>query len=115
MTEEQWRNSKRANTEIRHRRWNNERVGFGAKPTPTAHKKYGKTISSYRQNGQNPAKNLKPSFHFILVQNVSWAFKFMSLKETGLVIYLFIYLFFIQDIYYYNYKELLKKKIITKF
>ena len=23
--------------------------------------------------------------------------------------------FFIQDIYYYNYKELLKKKIITKF
>ena len=25
------------------------------------------------------------------------------------------FLFFIQDIYYYNYKELLKKKIITKF
>ena len=40
-------------------------VGFGAKPTPTAHKKYGETISRYRQNGQNPTKNPKPSFHFI--------------------------------------------------
>ena len=27
----------------------------------------------------------------------------------------FFFYFFIQDIYYYNYKELLKKKIITKF
>ena len=27
----------------------------------------------------------------------------------------FLFFFFIQDIYYYNYKELLNKKIITKF
>ena len=36
------------------------------------------------------------------------------------VVFFFVFFFcfcffFIQDIYYYNYKELLKKKIITKF
>ena len=35
------------------------------------------------------------------------------LLKRSLPTYLFF--FFIQDIYYYNYKELLKKKIITKF
>ena len=65
-TEEKWRNNERPNTEIRHRKWKDERVGFGAKPTPTAHKKYGEIISSYRQNWQNPAKNPKPWFHFIM-------------------------------------------------
>ena len=65
VTEEQWRNSERPNTEICHRKWNDERVGFGAKPRLTAHKKYGETISRYSQNVQNPTKNPKPSFHFI--------------------------------------------------
>ena len=65
VTEEQWRNSGRPNAEICHRKWNDQCVGFGAKPTLTAHKKYGETISSYRQNGQNPTKNLKPSSHSI--------------------------------------------------
>ena len=61
FTEEQWRNSEHPNKEICHRKWNDQCVGFGAKPTPNAHKKYGETISSYRQNGQNPTKNPKPS------------------------------------------------------
>ena len=52
--------------EIRHRKWHDERVGFGAKPRLTAHKKYGETISSYSQNGQNPTKNPEPSFHFLI-------------------------------------------------
>ena len=63
---EQWRNNERPNTEIRHWKRNDERVGFGAKPTLTAHKKHGETISSYRQNGQNPTENPKPSFHFVI-------------------------------------------------
>ena len=33
-------------------------------------------------------------------------------KEQNVLFFVF---FFIQDIYYYNYKELLNKKIITKF
>ena len=45
---------------------NSQRVGFGAKLTPTAPKKYGEIVSSYRQNGQNPAKNPKPSVHFVI-------------------------------------------------
>ena len=65
VTDEQWRSNERPNTEIRHCKWNDERVGFGAKPTLTAHKKHGETISRYLQNGQNPTKNPKPSSHFI--------------------------------------------------
>ena len=66
VTKEQWRNNERPNTEIRHWKWNDEGVGFGAKLSLTAHQKHNESISSYRQNGQNSAKNPKPRFHFII-------------------------------------------------
>ena len=45
---------------------NSQCVGFGAKLTPTTHKKYGEIVSSYCQDGQNPTKNPKPSVHFVI-------------------------------------------------
>ena len=66
VTKEQWRNNERPNTEIRHWKWNDDGVGFGAKLSSTAHQKHNESISSYRRNGQNSAKNPKPRFHFII-------------------------------------------------
>ena len=62
-------------------------VGFGAKPTPTAHKKHGKTISSYRQNGQSPAKNPKPSFHFIFGTELWLGVQVLDVKEKFWLFY----------------------------
>ena len=69
-TEEKWRNNESPAQKSGHRKWNDERVGFGARPTLTNHKKHGETISSYRQNWQNPAKNPKP---WSVVQYRKWS------------------------------------------
>ena len=42
-----------------------ERVGFGSEPPSAANKEDNRSISTYGQNGERPAKNPKPSFHFL--------------------------------------------------
>ena len=74
----QWSNNESPSTEICNCKWND---GFGAKPTLTNHKQHGETISIYRQNGQKPAKNPKPSVHCVISTELyKSAFKLKSLK-----------------------------------
>ena len=48
------------NTEIRQCKRDDEGVGFGAELPFIAHKENDESISSYRQERQNPTKNPKP-------------------------------------------------------
>ena len=60
---EQRRNNAQTNTEIRYRKWNNKRVGFGAEISSAANEEDCKSISSDSQKWKNPAKNPKPGLH----------------------------------------------------
>ena len=54
------RNDAHSNTEICHWEWDNEGVSFGAELPFYAHKENNETISSYRQDRQNPTKDPEP-------------------------------------------------------
>ena len=67
FTDEKRGKSTEPNTEVRRCKRNYKCVGF-AKPPSSANEADDKSISSYGQNGQRPAKNRKPSFHFVVVE-----------------------------------------------
>ena len=60
---EQGRNNAQTNTEIRHGKWNNNRVGFSAEISSAANEEDYKSISSDGQKWKKPAKNPKPGLH----------------------------------------------------
>ena len=57
------RNNTQTNTEIRHGKWNNKRVGFGAEISSAANEEDCKSISNDSQKWKSPAKNPKPGLH----------------------------------------------------
>ena len=63
IAEKQRRKNAQTNTEIRHGKWNNKRVGFRAEISSAANKEDCKSISSDCQKWKNPAKNRKPGLH----------------------------------------------------
>ena len=63
VAEKQRRNNAQTNTEIRHGKWNNKRVGFGAEISSAANEEDYKSISNDSQKWKNPAKNPKPGLH----------------------------------------------------
>ena len=63
VAEKQRRKNAQTNTEIRHGKWNNKRVGFGAEISSAANEEDCKSISTDGQKWKNPAKNPKPGLH----------------------------------------------------
>ena len=63
VAEKQRRNNAQTNEEIRHGKWNNKRVGFGAEISSAANDEDSKSISNDSQKWKNPAKNPKPGLH----------------------------------------------------
>ena len=63
VAEKQRRNNAQTNEEIRHGKWNNKRVGFGAEISSAANEKDCISIANDGQKWKNPAKNPKPGLH----------------------------------------------------